>query len=79
MWYVYVLISEMDGRRYIGCSGDLQRRMREHEDGMVASTRARRPLKLIHTEQFGSRIDAMKREKFFKTGKGREFLKLSGF
>jgi len=72
---VYVLRSEKDSKRYIGVTSDLNRRLSEHNRGKVASTRNRKPLKLIYTEEFISKKEAMSREKFFKTGKGREWLK----
>lgn len=74
-YYVYVLISERDGKRYIGVTADIERRIQEHNTGLVISTRSRRPLRLAYTESYQSKEDALKREKFFKTGKGREYLK----
>ena len=72
---VYVLKSLRDGKKYIGYSEDLDRRLKEHTDGLVKSTKHRRPLALIHKEEFDNKVEAQKREKFFKSGKGREFLK----
>ncbi|MEJ2545415.1 MAG: GIY-YIG nuclease family protein [Calditrichaceae bacterium] len=74
LYYVYVLKSLKDSRRYIGFTEDLNRRLNEHNNGLVKSTQRRRPLKLIYFEEFEDKLDAMQREKFFKTGKGREFL-----
>ncbi len=71
---VYVLRSEKDGKRYIGVTNDLERRMKEHQGGGVQSTKNRRPLELLYTEVFENKGEALLREKFFKTGKGREFL-----
>ncbi len=39
------------------------------------STRNRKPFKLIYTEEYSDKEEAMKREAFFKSGKGREYLK----
>ena len=75
MNYVYVLKSFKDHKRYIGLSNNLERRLEEHNNGKVTATKFRRPFKLIYFEEFNSRSEAAKREKFFKTGKGREFLK----
>ncbi|MGD9899463.1 MAG: GIY-YIG nuclease family protein [Calditrichaceae bacterium] len=74
MYDVYILLSEKDKKRYIGCSGNLERRLSEHQAGLVKSTRNRRPLKLVYKETFPDKQAAMNREKFFKSGKGREFL-----
>jgi len=73
-YYVYVLRSLKDGRRYIGSTGDLTRRLFEHNNGLVKSTRYRRPLELIYHEVFDDKHSALMRERFFKTGKGREYL-----
>ncbi|MGK9478025.1 GIY-YIG nuclease family protein [Melioribacter sp. OK-6-Me] len=74
MFYVYVLRSLKDNKRYIGLTNDIARRFSEHQRGLVKSTRNRRPFELTYYESFSQKSDAMKREKFFKTGKGREFL-----
>ncbi len=75
MYTVYILRSERDKKRYIGVTSDLDERLFEHNIGMVKSTKNRRPLKLIHSEIFACKTDAWKREKFFKSGQGRQYLK----
>ena len=75
MYFVYILKSLKDHKRYIGFTSDLERRILEHNSGLVKSTRNRKPLELIYTEEFENKKIAMAREKFFKSGKGREFLK----
>jgi len=74
MYYVYILLSERDQKRYMGFTQDLERRIVEHNSGLVKSTKNRIPLKLIYFERFENKVEAMNREKFFKSGKGREFL-----
>ena len=78
MYYVYILRSQKDGRRYIGMTSDIDRRLSEHNAGLVNSTKNRRPLELIHTEEFSTKKEAEEREKFYKTGYGREALKRLG-
>jgi putative endonuclease len=75
MYYVYVLLSEKDNKFYIGFTKDLKGRLTEHQKGKVPSTKHRRPLKLIYYEASLNESDAIKREKYFKTGYGRRFLK----
>lgn len=75
--YVYVLFSLKDKKIYIGYSEDLKRRITEHEHGEVRSTKDRKPLTLIHYEAFGSIKDGKARERFLKSGFGREQLKKS--
>ncbi len=75
MNFVYVLKSQKDDKRYIGLTNNLEKRLALHNCGKVTATKNRRPFKLIYFEEFLDRSEAAKREKFFKTGKGREFLK----
>jgi len=75
MYYTYVLQSEKDSKFYIGFTKGLKQRFKEHEKGLVESTKNRRPLKLIYYEACLSQGDATKREKYFKTYHGRVFIK----
>ena len=71
---VYIIKSSKDNKRYIGCNKNILRRLDEHNNGLVKSTRNRRPLELIYIEGFENKSDAIARERFFKSGKGREYL-----
>ena len=75
MFYTYVLLSERDSEWYTGSTRDLRARMRLHAEGRVRSTASRRPLKLIYYEACLTAVDAFRRERFMKTGKGKRFLK----
>jgi len=75
MYFTYVLESLKDGRIYIGWTDDLKSRFFEHKKGKVPATEFRRPLRLIYYEACLSKESAIKREKYFKTGFGRRFLK----
>jgi putative endonuclease len=74
MWSVYVLQSSQDGKRYIGISSDVQRRITEHNAGRTRSTKGHRPFELIYKESFTTRSEARERELYFKTAAGRRFL-----
>jgi len=74
-YFVYVLISEKDGKFYIGISRDPRERLKAHNRGETKSTKGRRPFKLTYTEKIGDRSKARIREKYLKSGIGREFLK----
>lgn len=50
MYYTYVLISEKDGKKYVGYTKDLKLRFEQHKNGQVESTKHRRPLKLVYYE-----------------------------
>lgn len=75
MFYVYVLLSLKDHRFYIGYTNNLKRRLNEHNSGKNISTKPRLPLKLIYYEAHLSKSDAMRRESYFKTTKGKSTLR----
>lgn len=75
MYYVYILRSSKDRQLYVGCTKDLQNRVREHNSGDVSSTKHRTPLEVIYYEAFTHRRDAFAREKWLKTGWGRNQIK----
>ncbi len=74
-YYTYVLISEADGKFYIGYSSNVEKRFQAHMRGQVDSTRHRLPLQLIYYEACLDKSDAKKREKYLKTHYGRMYLK----
>ena len=74
-YYTYILYSLKDGGYYIGFTSNLKLRLREHAKGSVESTKLRTPFKLIHYEYFINEDDAKAREKFLKSGFGREQLR----
>jgi putative endonuclease len=67
MWFVYILYSQKDGNLYVGCSKNLNERVKRHNLGMAPSTKNRRPLTLIHCEKFKDKKEAFKRERFLKS------------
>lgn len=75
MFYVYVLINEIDGNFYTGSTIDLKRQFEEHNNGKVNSTRKLRPLKLIYYEACISEDDARGRENYLKSGIGKKYMK----
>ncbi len=74
-YFVYVLESEIDGRLYKGQTSDIEKRLTEHNSGKTKSTKGYKPWKLVYFERYETRDEALLREKYFKTGSGREFLK----
>ena len=74
IYTVYIIKSRKDKKRYIGCTKNIVRRLDEHNKGLVKSTKNRRPLELIYNGEFENKSDAFARERFFKSGKGREYL-----
>jgi putative endonuclease len=73
---VYVLYSERFNKHYVGFTSDLEARIKSHNElSTKGYTKKNRPWKLIYTEEYESKKAAMQREKFLKSGKGREFIK----
>ena len=75
MYYNYVIKSKKDGKLYIGFTNNLKERIENHNNGLVKSTKDRRPFKLIYYEACLNKNDAIRREKSLKTGFGRAYLK----
>ena len=74
-YYTYVLESKKDKNLYVGFTDDLKNRLNEHNLGKVEATKNRKPLELVYYEACKDKKKAIKREKYFKTGFGRRFLK----
>ena len=72
---VYVLRSENDGRFYVVMTSNLDNRFKEHNLGRVKSTKGYRPWEIIHQEIHPDRNTARKREKYLKSGYGKQWLK----
>ena len=75
-YYTYVLLSQKDLKLYIGFSRNVFRRLKQHNNGENQSTKHRRPFLLIFFEAYLFKEDALKREYYFKTAKGKRALKL---
>ena len=74
MYYVYVL-QNPDGTLYKGYTSNLDERIRYHNSGWSRSTKKRGPWRLVYVEQVVTKTEALKRERFLKSGKGRDFIK----
>jgi len=74
-YYVYVLISQKDHKFYIGSTSDLKKRLQQHKKGTVLATKNRLPIDLIFYEAYRNKYDAIRREDYFKSTKGKRTLK----
>jgi putative endonuclease len=74
MYYIYALTNKA-GRVYVGMSKDVEKRLEDHNKGRVFSTKGFRPWTIFFQEKVGNREEARKREKYYKSGYGKEFLK----
>lgn len=75
MFYVYVLKSKKDGKLYTGFTRDLRERIKRHGQGETGATKWRLPVELVYYEAYKNGKDARKRERFLKSGRGREIIK----
>lgn len=75
MYYIYVLYSLKDKKFYIGKTTNLNSRLKEHNAGEVRSTKNRRPLKLVHFEEFREARLAFLRERGLKLPSAGRFKK----
>ena len=75
MYIVYAIKSEVDGRIYVGFTKNFEKRLSEHNHGKTKSTKGYRPWKKLYVENIETRLNARKREKYLKSGIGKEYLK----
>ncbi|MBI4469748.1 MAG: GIY-YIG nuclease family protein [Acidobacteria bacterium] len=69
-FWLYVLRSQGSGKHYIGSTGDLARRLAEHNGGRHRWSNKYRPWSMIHTEEFENRSEAVGRERYLKSKAG---------
>jgi putative endonuclease len=74
-YFVYVLKSVNFNKFYVGQTENIRKRINEHNSGKTRSIKAFIPYDLIYYELFDLRKDAVRREKYLKSGAGREYLK----
>ncbi len=71
-YHDYVLRSQVTGRFYVGSTGNIDDRLFRHNSGQPKATKHGIPWDIIHQEVHATQSDALRREKYYKTGKGRE-------
>ena len=75
MFYIYIIQSKKDHKLYTGYTKDIDKRVCEHNQGKIKSTKARIPFELVYKEKFRTKEEAIDREKELKTGQWRELIK----
>ena len=70
-FYVYIIYSISSDRYYVGYCADIETRHYKHNCGSTPSTKPYRPWKLVCSEEYTSRTDALKREKQIKMMKNK--------
>ncbi len=74
-YYAYVLQSAINQKFYYGHTQNLENRLKEHNSGKTKSTKSNVPYTIVFYEVCETRKDARDKEKFFKTGLGRAYIK----
>jgi putative endonuclease len=75
MYKVYVLHSDLYNKIYIGQTEDIVRRLFEHNNGLLSTyTKKYKPWRVVYSEDYLTRSEALIREKRLKSQKGREFV-----
>ena len=75
IYFTYALKSLEKNFIYIGITDNPEKRLSQHNKGQVKSTKFYKSFKMIFKQRFSSRIEARKREKYLKSGCGKEYLK----
>ena len=74
MYYVYVIVNR-EGKIYIGQTKDITKRLNDHNKGWSKYTRGKGEWKILFIERYNTRREAIRRERYLKSGKGREYIR----
>ena len=74
MYIVYILYSSSLDKYYVGYTNDIERRLSEHNRKKGKYTDGGIPWHLVHQEEYGSKSEAMNREKTIKSKKSRQYI-----
>ena len=75
MYYIYAIKSKEKNYIYVGLTNNSERRITEHNYKKEKTTRFYAPFETILIEKYNTRIEARRREKYLKSGVGKEYLK----
>jgi len=71
---MYIIYSELRDRYYIGSTGNIETRLKTHNEGNVKSTKYGIPWILVYSEEFETKTYALKREFQIKRKKSRKYI-----
>jgi len=74
MFYVYILLSKINNKFYVGQTFNLQKRLLYHNSGFSKSTKGGIPWEFVYCEKYNTRIEATRREKEIKSHKSRKYI-----
>jgi putative endonuclease len=75
MFFVYAIKSLNRNYIYVGLTSNPIKRFKDHNQGLNKTTKPYAPFVLLFQEQFQTRIKAREREKYLKSGVGKEYIK----
>ncbi len=70
VFFIYILRSQKTRKYYIGCTNNLKKRVKQHNQGQNISTMRDQPWQLIRYKTSNSQEEAYKCEKLIKSYKG---------
>ena len=73
-FHVYILQSESSGHFYVWQTKNVEERIAYHKANYSLALRNRGPWKLVHTEEYATRSEAVRRERYIKRQKERRFI-----
>ncbi|MFZ0333555.1 MAG: GIY-YIG nuclease family protein [Candidatus Acidiferrales bacterium] len=73
-FFVYVLESETSGRYYVGQTKSVEERLAYHNANYSLALRNRGPWRLVYFEEYPTRSEAVRRERYIKSQKDRRFI-----
>jgi putative endonuclease len=74
MFFVYILQSQFDQSYYIGFTANLENRLKYHNEGKSRYTSKKIPWRIVYTEEFNTKKEALIRERFLKKQKSRRYI-----
>lgn len=76
MFFVYIIVSKSKGLRfYVGMTQNVKKRIAEHNSGRTKSTKGYITWELFFFESYNTRLEAREKEKYYKSGIGKETIK----
>jgi len=75
-YYIYIIQSQKNNSYYVGQTNNIEDRLKRHNSGRSKYTKNKLPWKLVYTEVFKTRKEAVKREKEIKNKKSRKYIEI---
>lgn len=75
MFWVYILCNKESDRYYIGSTGNLERRLKQHKNGSTRTTKILGTFELVYKEEYDNELDARLRERKLKSYKSKKYIK----